>query len=127
MNNTLSINIYKKIYLPTYRTDLEDLLYILRKKQSGLGCVCFQWRNVFKCGNFAFKTFSQMWLSILRKIPLFSLVSSFSDAIFEYESRFKSPKTTIQTQYHLFGGEIQPYKALSHPFLLAFRLNARCK
>ena len=42
--------------------------------------------------------------------------------MFEFESRFKSPKTTIQTQYHLLGGEIQRHKALSHPSLLAFRL-----
>ena len=33
-----------------------------------------------------------------------------------------SPKTMIQTQYHLLSGEIQRHKALSHPSLLAFRL-----
>ena len=36
-----------------------------------------------------------------------------------------SPQTTIQTQYHLFGGEIQPQKKLGHPSLLAFRLQQR--
>ena len=36
-----------------------------------------------------------------------------------------SQKTTIQTQYHLLGGEIQRHKALSHPSLLAFRLQPR--
>ena len=56
------------------------------------------------------------------KSPLFSHVLSFSHAMFEFESRFKSPKTTIQTQYHLLGGEVQRHKALSHPSLLAFRL-----
>lgn len=56
------------------------------------------------------------------KSPLFSHVLSFSHAMFEFESRFKSPKTTIQTQYHLLGDEIQRHKALSHPSLLAFRL-----
>ena len=36
-----------------------------------------------------------------------------------------SPKTTIQTQYRLLGGEIQRHKALSHPSLLTFRLQQR--
>ena len=36
-----------------------------------------------------------------------------------------SPNTTIQSQYHLLGGDIQPHKALSHPSLLAFRLQPR--
>ena len=36
-----------------------------------------------------------------------------------------SPKTTIQTQYHLLGGEIQRHKALSHLSLFAFRLQPR--
>ena len=34
-----------------------------------------------------------------------------------------SPKTTIQTQYHLLGGEIQRHKALSHLSLFAFSYN----
>lgn len=36
-----------------------------------------------------------------------------------------SPKTMIQTQYHLLDGENQRYKALSYPSLLAFRLQPR--
>ena len=58
------------------------------------------------------------------KFPLFSHVSSFSDAVFEIKVNL-SPKTTSQTQYHLLGGEILPNKALSHPSLLAFRLQPK--
>ena len=47
------------------------MVLILRKKQIGQGCVCFQRRNVFKWGNFAIKTFSQIWLSISKKNPLY--------------------------------------------------------
>ena len=36
-----------------------------------------------------------------------------------------SPNTMIHSQYHLLSGDIQPHKALSHPCLLAFRLQPR--
>ena len=36
-----------------------------------------------------------------------------------------TPNTTIHSQYHLLSGDIQPHKALSHPSLLAFRLQPR--
>ena len=38
-----------------------------------------------------------------------------------------SPNTTVQSQYHLLSGDIQPHKALSHPSLLRLqpRLNLK--
>ena len=38
-----------------------------------------------------------------------------------------SPNTTVQSQYHLLSGDIQPHKALIHPSLLRLqpRLNLK--
>ena len=99
------------------------MMLIIRKKQRGqVAVIAFNGATFLSEETLLLKHFRKYGCQSPGNSPLFSHVLSFSHAMFEFESRFKSPKTTIQTQYHLLGGEIQRHKALSHPSLLAFRL-----
>ena len=94
MNNTLRVNIYKKNIFTDPQNGsggfaVNDGANSLKEtKWSRLRA--FNGATFLSVETLQLKHFCKYGCQFPGKFPLFSLVSTFSDAIFEYESRFKS-------------------------------------